>query len=54
MSLLHRFQDIIAYFPKFKIGHVTVTTFEGRFVVRRLGLAMINMSTEFVVYKFTQ
>jgi len=47
---LHRFWDIIAYFPEFKeVTWQWPRPFQGQFVVRRLGLAMINMYTKFEV-----
>ena len=39
---------------KFKVDHVTWSRpFQGQFVVRRLGLAMINQHTEFEVSMIT-
>ena len=40
--------------PKFKIGHVTVTTpFSGWFLIHWLVLAVFNLSTKFEVFIFT-
>jgi len=40
---LYRFLDIIAYFPKVKeVTWPWPRPFQGQFLVRRLGLAMIN------------
>jgi len=47
---LYRFQNIVAYFPKIKeVTWQWPRTLQGQFVVRRLGLAMINMHTKFEV-----
>ena len=50
LGMVYRFRDIIAYFTK--VEEVTSQwprSFHGQFVIRRLGLAMINMHTKFEV-----
>jgi len=47
---LYRFRDMIAYFPNVKeVTWQWLCPFQGKFVVRKLGLAMINMHTKFEV-----
>ena len=50
LGMVYRFCDIIAYFTK--VEEVTSQwprSFHGQFVIRRLGLAMINMHAKFEV-----
>jgi len=47
---LYRFQDIVIYFPKIEeITRQWPGPYQGQHVVRRLGLATINMHTKFEV-----
>ena len=49
------FEDIIANFPKIKeVKWQWPRPFQGQFVVRRLGLAMINMYTKFEVSSWSR
>jgi len=47
-AILYRSWDIVTYFPKIKeVMWCWPCLFQGQFVIRSLGLAMINMHTKF-------
>ena len=49
-AISYRFRSIVAYFPEIKeVTWQWPGPFQGQFVVRRLGVAMINMYTNFEV-----
>jgi len=52
---MYRFRDTVAFLPKIKdITWQWPRPFQGQFVVRRLGLAMINMYTKFEVFSLSR
>jgi len=51
-GISYRLRDIIAYFPKIRSRESDHAHFYGQFVVRGLGLAMINMYTKFEVSSY--
>jgi len=54
VSSLSRCRYILGGLKKFKMGHVTFPRpFQGQFVIRRLGLALINPHPKFEISMFT-
>jgi len=51
VSILHRFRDVIAYFPKFKdVTWPWLRPFKGQFVIQMLNHHMANQFTKFEVF----